>query len=170
MPRMGSSVEVREPADVCERLAHLALFVLELRLVVDGLPLAAAAALGVRAHRRHAQLGRREELLDARLAVRALALDHPGAHPVAGHGAAHEQHEALVAGHALAAVGQRVDGELEDIAGLGSHAEQCTAPRDCPPPEGWRDRFFAFLSARVASKERGAGRLFASTGTRRRPA
>ncbi len=66
--------------------------------------------------------GRRDELEQARLGVARLAARHLGAHDVARHRAAHEHDEAVEAGEALTAVGEGVDGELEDVAGLRGHA------------------------------------------------
>ena len=46
MPRIGSTIDVVEAADVGQRLDHLTLLELELGRVVEGLPLAAAARRG----------------------------------------------------------------------------------------------------------------------------
>ncbi len=55
------------------------------------------------------------------MGVVALALVHHGAHAVAGDGAGDEHHVAVLAQprHALAAVGERVDRQLQLLAALG---------------------------------------------------
>ena len=61
---------------------------------------------------------RLEQLHRVGLRERALRLRHARADPVARQAAAHEHDEALGAGHARAAVGERVDLELELVAAL----------------------------------------------------
>ena len=137
-------LEVVEPADVRERLDHLALLVLELRLVGDGLPLATAALAGVAAGRGHARRRGLEDLPEPRLGVALTALRDLDADAVAGHRAAHEDDEVVDAADPLAAVGQGVDVEVEDVAGPGGHRGSVARPRargepapsrrrDCPP-------------------------------------
>src|SRR5690606_10071149 len=69
----------------------------------------------------HAARGGGEQLEDGRLAVVPLAPGDAGPHPVAGDGAADEHDEALDAGDALAAVGERGDVEIEGVSGAGWH-------------------------------------------------
>ena len=57
-----------------------------------------------------------DDLDRARLRVRLLGLADDGAHAVAGHAAGHEHDVALEAGDAVAAVGERIDRELEHVA------------------------------------------------------
>ena len=132
-------------AEALQRLDDLLLLELELRLVGEGLPLAAAAFGGVAAHWRDAARGGGEELDHPRLAVRLLAPRDLRQHAVAGYGAAHEEHEIVDARHALSAVGERGDLEFELVPGVRRHGGQCTCcsrlrrtglRHDCPPCGG----------------------------------
>jgi len=65
------------------------------------------------------------------LGVAALHLGHASLHGVAGQAAAHEDDEAVVARHTVAAVGKGVDGELELLVSLDGcgHGSQASAVR-----------------------------------------
>ena len=112
-----------DPAEPHERVAHLRCLRLELALVGVVLEAAAAAGAEVRA-RRHDPVGAgREDLERGRLGEAALHLGDAGAHRVAGQAAADEDDEAVQARDAVAAVGERVDVELEllTVADRGGH-------------------------------------------------
>jgi hypothetical protein len=66
--------------------------------------------------RGHALGGGLDDLDRARLRVGLLGLADLGAHAVAFNGAGHEHDVALETGHAVAAVGQRIDCELQHVA------------------------------------------------------
>ncbi|CAA9489157.1 MAG: hypothetical protein AVDCRST_MAG13-1638 [uncultured Solirubrobacteraceae bacterium] len=109
-------LEAVQVADAAQGVVDLLGLDLELARVGQDLP---GGAGMVRAGRD--PLGARgQELDDAGLAVALLALGdlHPRA--VARDGAGDEQHVALVTRHAVAAVGQAVDGDVEDRAGVGA--------------------------------------------------
>ena len=78
-----------------QRLDDLLLLELELGVVGERLPLAAAALVGVAAGRRHAARGGGEDLERGAPRRSSLAPRHPAPHAVAGHGAAHEDDEVV---------------------------------------------------------------------------
>ncbi len=105
---------------------------------------------GVVGARRDA-VGRRLDDLDgARLGVGALGLADDGAHAVAGNGAGHEHDIAVTARDAVAAVGERVDRQLELVA-----ARRAEPGRRCwTRLSGWQlalDRREHRLAVRVAA-------------------
>ena len=110
-------------ADVLERLDDLRLLELALGGVVQRLPLAAAAVAHVPADFRTAQGRGLEYLVETRLGVARLAAHDGGAYAIAGHRAAHEDDEAFVARHALAAIGERRDVEVDGISGARGHGQ-----------------------------------------------
>ena len=130
-------LEVLELADPRQRLADLLGLDLELALVRQHLP-RRARVVGARRD----PVGRRLEHLDrARLGVRALGLPDHRPHAVAGHGAGHEHDVAVAARDAVAAVGERVDRQLQLVAarrpglgGGGGHPSTvaCARPRSAP--------------------------------------
>ena len=114
----GRSAPARSPRGgrSAQRVADLLVLDLELALVGQHLPRRA----GMVGDGRDA-IGRGLEDLDrARLGVGALGLADDRAHAVARHGAGDEHDVAVAAGDAVAAVGERVDGELELIAARGA--------------------------------------------------
>ena len=137
-PRLGHAADRLEDVavgavgaqatDVGQRLHDLLLLEAQLRLVAQGLPLAAAALVGARAVRADAQGRGVEELDDARLGEAALAARDADAHAVAGQAAAHEEDEVVDARDALAAVGEPVDADVEDVTGSGRHDGKSTRP------------------------------------------
>ncbi len=113
-------LEVLELADPLQRLADLGGLDLELALVRQHLPGGARVRRGGRD-----AVGRGLEHLDrARLGVGALGLADDRAHAVARHGAGDEDDVALEPGDAVAAVGQRVDGQLEHVAARRPYARR----------------------------------------------
>ncbi len=112
-----------KPAEPPQRVLGLPLLDLELALVGEHLP-RHARVVGERGDPLGARL---EHLQRAGVSVGALALVHERTHAVAGDGAGDEHHVTVLAQarHALAAVGERVDGQLELLAALGpsAHAE-----------------------------------------------
>ena len=128
-------LEPLEPADPLQRLAHEPGLDLELTLVREHLP-GGARVVG---ERRDA-VGRRLDDLDRpRLGVRALGLADHRPHAVARHRSGHEHDVALVAGDAVAAVGERVDRQLEHVAARGAdlgggsgHPSQDDSPPAAP--------------------------------------
>ena len=114
-------VEV-DAALVAERALDVLALHLQLRLVPDVLPLAAAARLEVLAAGRDAERARLQNLQQPRLGERALALEHARADAVARHGAGDEDDVATVAvahaDEALAAVGEIGERELYFLAAL----------------------------------------------------
>ena len=107
------ALEVPDPR---QRVADLLVLDGELALVGQHLP-GRAGMVGARCDPLGARL---EHLERARLGVGALALRDDGAHAVAGHGAGDEDDVTLHARDAVAAVGERVDGEVELGALLGT--------------------------------------------------
>ena len=109
---IGSTVAPVEAAEPLERVHHLGLLLLELALVRQHLPR--------RARMRRPRLdpvGRRlEQLGHARLAIAPLALEDTRAYAVTRDRALHEQDIAAGARDAAAAVGERLDHELELVA------------------------------------------------------
>ncbi len=85
----------------------------DLRLVGEVLEAAAAAGRVVGARRLDAQRAGLEHVDRERLGEAALHLGHARADPVARQAAAHEDDESVQARDAVAAVGERVDPELE---------------------------------------------------------
>ena len=104
-----------EAAEALERLAHLVLLLLELALVGQHLP----GRAGVRALDLDPLRARLDQLDRLGLRERALGLAEPRPDQVAGHRAAHEHHVAVRARDAGAAVGERVDAQLEHVAAPG---------------------------------------------------
>ena len=119
---------VREVCDALEGVHHLLLLELELRRVVQRLPLAAAALAGVAAARRYAARRGGEDLDRLRLGVRLAAPGHAREHAVAGHGPPHEHDELVGARDALPAVGERGDVELEFVSGAWWHGRPVYLP------------------------------------------
>jgi hypothetical protein len=104
---------IGEAADPDERIAHLPLLLGELRLVGEVLEAAAAARAEMAARGLDARSTRLDELRDDALREPALDLRDPGTDRVAGKSAAGEDDEPVVTPHAVPAVGERVDVELE---------------------------------------------------------
>ena len=106
-----------------ERVADLRLLRLELALVGVVLEAAAAAGAEVRARRVDPVGPGREHLERGRLGEAALDLGDPRAHGVAREAAPDEDDEAVQPRDAVAAVGERVDVELEllTVADRGGH-------------------------------------------------
>src|SRR5205085_471057 len=103
-----------EAADALEGLTDLALLLLELPLVRQHLPRRARVRrAGLDAVRRGV-----DDLDRARLAVVALRLRHDSPDAIAGHRALDEHDVAVEPRHAVAAVGERVDRQLELSAAL----------------------------------------------------
>ena len=118
---MGGSSKPPMPR---ERVAHLALLLLELALVGQHLPgRAGVRASAPRCDRAPARAARRRAPRRS-----PLRFDDPGAHAVAGDRAAHEDHVAVGARHAVPAEGERVDVELELVAGAGRARWRGRAP------------------------------------------
>ena len=130
-------LEVAEPADALQRVADLRLLVLELALVGEVLPAAAAAVAEVRARRLDVIRPERERLDADRLAVPLLDLDDARADAIAGQPAGDEDDDAIVPRDAAPTEGERVDRELELVtyAEGGSHVRRqgsCGAARGSP--------------------------------------
>ena len=104
---------LRNPADPPQRLAHLVRLGRGLHLVAQVLKAAAAARGEVVAGRLDAVGARLDDLERGRLRVAPLHLRHAREHGVAGQPAAHEDDEPVQPRDAVAAVGERVDAELE---------------------------------------------------------
>ena len=104
---------LRQPGDALQRVEHLLLLVLELPLVAQVLPAAAAAGAEVRAGRLDAVGPAREPLERDRLAVAALDALDPRHHAVARERAIDEHDDAVMARDATPTRCQRVDGELQ---------------------------------------------------------
>ncbi len=115
--------ELRQARDAPQRVGDLGLLLLELRLVREVLEAAASARGVVRAGRLHPLRPGRQDLGRERLRVVALDLRDAGADGVAGKATAHEDDEAVQARDAVAAVGERVDPELDLLSGAdrGGH-------------------------------------------------
>ena len=111
------------PTESRERVADLRLLGLELVLVGVILEPAAAAGAEVRARRFDPVRAGRQHLERGRLGEPALDLRDLRAHRVARQAAPHEDDEAVQARDAVAAVGERVDVELELLTGAdrGGH-------------------------------------------------
>ena len=107
-----------DPGDPRERVAHLRLLRGRLALVGEVLEAAAAAGRVVSARSLDALGGRLEHLRCERLGEAALHLRHARPDAVAGQSSADEDHEAVQAGDAVAAVRERVDLELELVVPL----------------------------------------------------
>jgi hypothetical protein len=114
--------------DPGQRLLDLRGLDLELALVGQHLPRRARVVGDLRQ-----AVGRGLEDLDrARLGVGALGLADDRAHPIAGQRARHEDDVAVAARDAVAAVGERIDGQVELVAaaragggwGGGGHASE----------------------------------------------
>jgi hypothetical protein len=105
--------DAREPL---QRVAHLHLLLLELRLVGEILEAAAAACGEVRARGVDSLGPRPQDLGRERLRVAALDLRHPRPDAVAGEPSPHEDDEAVEPRDSIAAVCERVDVELELVA------------------------------------------------------
>ena len=102
-----------EPADPAQRFLDLLGLRRDLCLVGEILEAAAAAVRVVLARSLDARRARLHDLDGERLGVVALHLRHTRAHGVAGQPALDEDDEAVQARDAVAAVGERVDLELE---------------------------------------------------------
>src|SRR2546427_94432 len=133
----GPELERAEPTDALETVTHLLFLEGELRGVRDVLESATAAATEVGARRLHPVGRGRLQGLDYRPPESRARLDHPHAYPVAGDRAAHENDVTLSPAHALAAEGEVVNRQIEDIA----------APRFCHDSRHY---------IRVPSRSRGA--------------
>jgi hypothetical protein len=111
----GLHDEAVEVADAPQRVLDLVGLDRQLLVVGQDLP----GHPGVLGPRGDAVGARRDDLEQARLPVGALALGDLGADPVAREGAGDEEHVAVVAGDAVAAVGKAVDGDLDLLPALG---------------------------------------------------
>ena len=105
--------DAREPL---QRVAHLEVLLLELRLVGEILEAAAAAGGKVGARRVDPLRPRPQDLGRERLGVAALDLRDPRAHTVARQAAPHEHDVAVESRDSVAAERERVDLELELVA------------------------------------------------------
>ena len=104
---------IGEAAEPDERVADLGRLGLELALVGVVLEAAAAAARRSAGTAPRRVRARSEHLVRDGLGEPALHLRHAGPHGVAGEAAADEDDEAVMPRDAVAAVGERVDAELE---------------------------------------------------------
>ena len=104
---------IGQPGDALQRVEHLLLLVLELPLVAQVLPAAAAARAEVRAGRLDAIGPAREPLVCDRLAVTALDALDPRLDAIARERAVDEDDDALMARDATPTRCERVDGELD---------------------------------------------------------
>jgi hypothetical protein len=120
-----------DPAQADERLPHLRLLRGDLGLVGEILEAAAAAGGIVRAGRVDPLRARADEVDRERLRVVPLDLRDARADGVPGQAAAHEDDEAVEPSDAVAAVRQRIDGELELLAFVdrSRHAASVSALR-----------------------------------------
>ena len=110
-------LEALQAPDAAQRVGDLLGLDLELALVREHLPRRAGMVGG----RRDPVARRLQDLDGARLGVRALRLPDHCEDAIAGHGARDEDHVAvLTARDAVAAVGERLDGELELVAAAGA--------------------------------------------------
>jgi hypothetical protein len=106
-----------DPPDPPQRVTDLRLFRRDLGLVAEILEAAAPAPRVVVLARRVDALGAgHQHLRRGCLGEPALHLRHLGANGVPGQPAADEDDEAVQPGHAVAAVGERVDRELEVVS------------------------------------------------------
>src|SRR5262245_23755662 len=109
-------LEVAEPADALETIAHLLGLEAELRGVRQVLEPTAAAAAEVGAGRLH-PIGRRTlDSFDGRPPEPRPRLDHFDPHPITWDRAAHEEDVTLHSPDALAPEGEVVDRQVEDVA------------------------------------------------------
>ena len=129
---------LRDPADAHERVANLVGLRLELRLVPEILETAAAAGRVVLARRVDTQRARIEDLDRERLRMPPLHLRHAGPNAVAGKPAADEDDEAVQPRDAVAAEGERLDGELQLLVTRDrrGHVGRLV-PRPVTSPEFW---------------------------------
>ena len=104
---------LRQSGDALQRVQHLLLLVLELPLVAQVLPAAAAAGAEVRAGRLDPVGPAREPFVGDRLAVPALDALDTRHHAIAGQRAVDEHHDAIMACDTAPTRCERVDGELE---------------------------------------------------------
>ncbi len=104
---------IREPSEPAEGVGDLHLLGGDLRVVREILEPTAATGRVVRARRLDALGARLHDLERKRLRVAALHVRHARAHRVAGQTALDEEHEPVQPRDAVAAVGERVDVELE---------------------------------------------------------
>ncbi len=131
--------EAVEPADPAQRVADLLGLDLELAVVREHLPRRA----GMVGDRRDPVRRGLEDLDRPRLGVRALGLADDGAHAVARQRAGDEDDVAVEPRHAVAAVGERIDGQLElgpaggpRGGGGRGHAPRVPRPGGARPPRG----------------------------------
>ena len=110
-------------ADACQRIAHLLGLDLELALVAEHLPRRA----GVVGDRFDPVGSRREDLGRSCLGVGALALADHGPHPVARQAPGDEHDVVVQPGDAGAAVGERVDRQLDLVTPLGPRRRGCAS-------------------------------------------
>ena len=125
----GLQLVLGEVRDALQGVHHLLLLELQLRRVVQRLPLAAAALLRVAAARRDAAGRGSDDLEGLRLGVRLAPLGHAREHVVAGYRSAHEHDELVQARDALPAVGERGDVELDGVSGAWWHGRPVYLPR-----------------------------------------
>ena len=138
----GLEAVLGEVREALQRVHDLLLLELQLGVVGERLPLAAAALLRVAAAGGHAARGGGEDLQRPRLGVRLLALGDAGAHAVAGHRAAHEDDELVHPRDALPAVGEAGDVELDRcLRGVVAWSASVPLPRGTSraPAAGARD-------------------------------
>ena len=115
MPSMGEQLEIAQTAQVLERLPHLPGLVLELDLVVEALPHAAAAGAERRAAMGDAVGRRGDDLLGPGFGVALLQLGDARVDHVAGDGPGDEHHEFADLGDARAAERQVGDAQLDEL-------------------------------------------------------
>ena len=115
--------------DPLQRVAHLRVLLLDLRLVREILEAAAAAGREVLARRLDAERACGEHVGRERLGEAALHLRHARADAVARQAAAHEDDEAVQPRDAVAAEGERLDVELELFVHLHRRGHDRNAER-----------------------------------------
>ena len=130
-----------DAGDALERVAHLRLLLLELRLVCEILEAAAAAGREMRARRIDALRPGAEDLGRERFRMAALHLRHARAHAIAGKTTADEDDVAVQPCNAVAAVRERLDVELELFVSRhrrGHSGHPSRAPTEHDPGPGPR--------------------------------
>ncbi len=112
---------ILDQGDVLQGIAHMLLLVEQLIRIVQKLPLAAAATTAASARRRHPLGRRRQQLHHPRLGVALLFFDHLRQDPITGDGPIHEHRHPRNARDPLAAEGDLIDRQLDQLPLFNRH-------------------------------------------------
>ena len=127
-----------QPRQARQLLADHCRLQLPLGRQIDVLEVAAAAARGIHTRGGNPAWGRRAHLdgIGAHEAAAGADFGHLGDHPLPRQGMPHEEHLPLVPGHAMPAMRDRADLDLDPVTDLQSDSHRHHSPRRTSPGAG----------------------------------